>query len=303
MYAAVRGLSIEGPQRQVRSQPPQVRRPGQVCRRQKRARRSGSRTPRSHASSESQPPRRAASQAGTGGTSVRHGSMVEGTVSANRAGYGFLKVDGFKESVFLPPPEMRGVMHGDRLRVKVARRMQRIAGPARSSKCSSAASPPSSARLRCRAATPGSMPRTAGCSCAARWRLTTCTAPARATGSLRRSRGTQVPRPRRRRVIEKRLDPERPVELATESAIARFGLPERVLRHGTARGARLRRAGGSEGVGRAGRPARPAAGHDRRRGCARLRRCASTPSRTRTASADRRDRRCQPLRAPGHCAR
>src|ERR1700730_10763148 len=50
-------------------------------------------------------------------SSVRPGSLVEGTVSANRAGYGFLRVEGFKESVFLSPPEMRGVMHGDRLRV------------------------------------------------------------------------------------------------------------------------------------------------------------------------------------------
>ena len=52
---------------------------------------------------------------------VRPGAVVEGTVSANRAGYGFLRVEGFKESVFLPPPEMRGVMHGDRVRVKVSR--------------------------------------------------------------------------------------------------------------------------------------------------------------------------------------
>ena len=38
-------------------------------------------------------------------------------MSANRAGYGFLRVDGMKDSVFLPPNQMRGVMHGDRLRV------------------------------------------------------------------------------------------------------------------------------------------------------------------------------------------
>src|SRR6202023_3923620 len=62
---------------------------------------------------------------GTGGghkaaTSARPGNTVEGTVSANRAGYGFLRVDGMKESVFIPPNEMRGVMHGDRLKVKLA---------------------------------------------------------------------------------------------------------------------------------------------------------------------------------------
>ena len=31
-------------------------------------------------------------------------AVVEGIVSANRAGYGFLRVEGSKDSVFLPPP-------------------------------------------------------------------------------------------------------------------------------------------------------------------------------------------------------
>ena len=52
---------------------------------------------------------------------ARPGSTVEGTVSANRAGYGFLRVDGLKDSVFIPPGEMRGVMHGDKLRVRLSR--------------------------------------------------------------------------------------------------------------------------------------------------------------------------------------
>ena len=52
---------------------------------------------------------------------MKPGSIVEGTVSAHRAGYGFVRVAGLKDSVFLPPPQMRGVMHGDRLRVRVAR--------------------------------------------------------------------------------------------------------------------------------------------------------------------------------------
>jgi ribonuclease R len=47
--------------------------------------------------------------------------VVEGTVSVARAGYGFLRVEGMKDSIFLPPGEMRGVMHGDRLRVRVQR--------------------------------------------------------------------------------------------------------------------------------------------------------------------------------------
>ena len=52
---------------------------------------------------------------------LRAGDSAEGTVSAHRAGYGFVRVDGLKDSVFLPPREMRGVMHGDRVRVRLAR--------------------------------------------------------------------------------------------------------------------------------------------------------------------------------------
>ena len=40
-----------------------------------------------------------------------------GVVSANRAGFGFVKVRGMDASVFLPPREMSKLMHGDRVRV------------------------------------------------------------------------------------------------------------------------------------------------------------------------------------------
>jgi len=43
--------------------------------------------------------------------------LVEGVVSANRAGFGFVKVLGMDASVFLPPREMSKLMHGDRVRV------------------------------------------------------------------------------------------------------------------------------------------------------------------------------------------
>ena len=42
-------------------------------------------------------------------------------VSANRAGFGFVRVEGREEAIFLPPREMMGVMHGDRVRVSVER--------------------------------------------------------------------------------------------------------------------------------------------------------------------------------------
>ena len=62
-----------------------------------------------------------ATKSAPGSSGVRPGSILEGTVSANRAGFGFLRVEGFRESVFLPPGQMRGVMHGDRVRVTLAR--------------------------------------------------------------------------------------------------------------------------------------------------------------------------------------
>ena len=52
---------------------------------------------------------------------ARSGNTAEGIVSANRAGYGFVRTEGLKESVFLPPGEMRGLMHGDRVRISVRR--------------------------------------------------------------------------------------------------------------------------------------------------------------------------------------
>ena len=45
--------------------------------------------------------------------------QAEGTLSAHRAGYGFVRTDALAESVFLPPGEMRGLMHGDRVRIEV----------------------------------------------------------------------------------------------------------------------------------------------------------------------------------------
>jgi ribonuclease R len=155
---------------------------------------------------------------------VRPGSVVEGTVSANRAGYGFLRVEGFKDSVFLPPPEMRGVMHGDRLRVKVSRdSSDRWSGAVeqvlergvnkflgtvevigRSSWVSAA---DRRLQLRCAVA-----PQDLHGARSGDWVIARIT---RHAGSASTAQA----------VIEKRLDPDRPVELATESAIARYDLP------------------------------------------------------------------------------
>ena len=43
---------------------------------------------------------------------------VDGVVTANRAGFGFVRVAGQEQDVFLPPDQMRGILHGDRVRVE-----------------------------------------------------------------------------------------------------------------------------------------------------------------------------------------
>ncbi len=157
-------------------------------------------------------------------STVKPGALVEGTVSANRAGYGFLRVEGFKDSVFLPPPQMRGVMHGDRVRVKVARdATDRWSGvvdqvlergvhaflgtvevSGRSAWVSAA---DRRLQLRCAVA-----PQDLNGARSGDWVI------ARVTQHAGSASAAQA-------VIVKRLDPCRPVELATESAIARFDLP------------------------------------------------------------------------------
>jgi ribonuclease R len=149
---------------------------------------------------------------------------VEGTVSANRAGYGFLRVEGFKESVFLPPPEMRGVMHGDRLRVKVSRdASDRWSGAVQQVLQRGVSAFLGTVELQGRSAWVNAADR--------RLQLRCAVAPQDLHGArngdwviarITRHAGSASPA---QAVIAKRLDPDRPVELATESAIARFDLP------------------------------------------------------------------------------
>ncbi|HLQ07902.1 MAG TPA: ribonuclease R [Steroidobacteraceae bacterium] len=152
------------------------------------------------------------------------GSVVEGTVSANRAGYGFLRVEGFKESVFLPPPEMRGVMHGDRLRVKVSRdASDRWSGAVQQVLERGVSAFLGTVEVQGRSAWVNAADRRLQLRCAVApqdlhgarngdWVIARIT---RHAGSASSAQA----------VIGKRLDPDRPVELATESAIARFDLP------------------------------------------------------------------------------
>lgn len=155
---------------------------------------------------------------------MRSGSVVEGTVSANRAGYGFLRVEGFKESVFLPPPEMRGVMHGDRVSVKVAQdATERWSGVVEKVLERGVTAFLGTVEILGRSAWVNAADR--------RLQLRCAVAPADLGGArsgdwviakITKHAGSATPATA---VVAKRLDPDRPVELATESAIARFDLP------------------------------------------------------------------------------
>ncbi len=158
------------------------------------------------------------------GTALRSGAVVEGTVSANRAGYGFLRVEGVGESVFLPPPEMRGVMHGDRLRVRVSRDgSERWSGSVEAVVARGVTRFLGTVEIEGRRAWVNAADR--------RLQLRCSVAPQDLHGGrhgdwaiahITRHAGSASPAHAR---IEKLLDPDRPVELATESAIARFDLP------------------------------------------------------------------------------
>jgi len=152
------------------------------------------------------------------------GGVVEGQVSAHRAGYGFVRVEGMKDSVFLPPPEMRGVMHGDRLRVRLSRDA--------SNRWLGAVEQVVEHGVNAFLGTVEVQGRTAWVTAADRRLQLRCAIAhedlkdarngdwviARITRHAGASRAAQAR-------IEKRLDPDRPVELATEAAIARFDLP------------------------------------------------------------------------------
>ena len=145
-------------------------------------------------------------------------------MSAHRAGYGFLRVEGMKDSVFLPPPQMRGVMHGDRLRVRLTRDADnRWSGTVEDILEHAVNAFLGTVEIHGRSAWVTAADRRLQLRCAVShealngarhgdWVIARIT---------RRGTGEQASHAQ----IEKRLDPDRPVELATETAIARFGLP------------------------------------------------------------------------------
>jgi len=128
------------------------------------------------------------------------------------------------ESVFLPPPQMRGVMHGDKLRVKVSREG--------SDRWSGSVEQVLSRGVNAFLGTVEILGRSAWINAAdRRLQLRCAVAPQDLHGArngdwaiarIIRHAGSASSAQAR---IAKVLDPDRPVELATESAIARFDLP------------------------------------------------------------------------------
>ena len=163
-------------------------------------------------------------------------------MSAHRAGYGFVRVEGMKDSVFLPPPQMRGVMHGDRVRVRLSRDADgRWAGTLEEIL---------EHAVQAFLGTVETQGRTAWVTAADRRLQLRCAVSHTALAGAREGdwviaritrRGTEGHVAHAQ--IEKRLDPDRPVELAMETAIARFGLPHEfptdVLREAQAWGDRV----------------------------------------------------------------
>jgi ribonuclease R len=146
-------------------------------------------------------------------------------VSANRAGFGFVRVEGMEESVFLPPHQMMGVMHGDRVRVSVERgRDGRFSGKLEKIIEHATKAFVGTVEVLGRSAFVTASDRRIGMRCIV---LPADLAGARhgdwVIAAVTRYAG-QGTNPQAR--VVKRLDPERPVELACEAAIARFDLPQ-----------------------------------------------------------------------------
>ncbi|HEY4972279.1 MAG TPA: RNB domain-containing ribonuclease, partial [Steroidobacteraceae bacterium] len=148
--------------------------------------------------------------------------QAEGQLSANRAGYGFVRTDALTDSVFLPPPEMKGLMHGDRVRIEVrsdgqGRYIGQVIGVVeRGVQAFLGTLEAGNRGLAVRAAD-----QRLGLLCA----VSENPLQARA-GDWVIARVLKYPSESQQGEarVEQRLDPECPVQMATEAAIARFGL-------------------------------------------------------------------------------
>jgi ribonuclease R len=129
-----------------------------------------------------------------------------------------------KDSVFLPPNQMRGVMHGDRVRIRVARdASDRWLGTVEDVVSRGVSAFLGTVEVQGRSAWVNSADRRLQLRCAVPHAdLNGARAGDWVIARITRH-ASQVSSAQAR--VERRLDPDRPVELATETAIARFDLP------------------------------------------------------------------------------
>ena len=147
-----------------------------------------------------------------------------GIVSANRAGFGFVRSKELIESVFLPPREMTGVMHGDQVRVTATQGHDGRWSGQMIEVVARGGGVPGHRRYpgpRCQRAVGRSPPEPV--------------LHRRAGGPERRQAGKLGDRPHAayphpgeagEARVERLLDPEKPVSMATEAAIAKLSLPQ-----------------------------------------------------------------------------
>ena len=149
---------------------------------------------------------------------------MEGVVSTHRSGFAFVRVEGQEESVFLPPRAAVGLASGDRVRVSVEKdHSGRYSGEVLSILSRGVTAFLGTVEVQGRTAFVHSVDR----------RLSLrCLVPADQLAGARAgdwviARITRYPDAHRTAmaVVTKRLDLERPVEMACETAIARYSLP------------------------------------------------------------------------------
>jgi ribonuclease R len=149
---------------------------------------------------------------------------AEGIVSPHRSGFGFVRVPGQEANVFLPPSQMVGLTAGDRVRVEIAKdREGRFAGTVIAILSRGVTSFLGSIELSGRTAYVNSVDRRLGL----RFIIAAADLGDARHGDWVIAAITSYPdgsRPGSARV-QRRVDPDKPLELAVESAIARYGLP------------------------------------------------------------------------------
>jgi ribonuclease R len=149
---------------------------------------------------------------------------VVGTVSASRGGFGFVRSADMPESIFLPPREMTRLVHGDVVRVHAEQASdQRWSGQVEAVLERSTSAFLATVTIQGRSASVQAADRRLGLYCT----VTPALLGGARDGDWVIARVEKYPEEGRPGVarVQRVLDPDQPVTLATEAAIARFGLP------------------------------------------------------------------------------